>query len=410
MGFSIQQNPGGDENITIQAMQQTQKEEAQELRAEQQSSALSFKNQMEEAVNPFAALRKPDKTIKAQKGRVQGALKGGEKADKLLPVAQLKNLADQFQKRNPELKADTLVLLRQSIKGDDTKEEILQKLKEFYPDISLRDEALEYLLETTDGELARKLGEIKEELNQEFGREIVAGRNIHIQAREAASKELGTPTSMRDMYRDITGNPRDAATLFDELATKYGYKELKKVVDFLLHSMGADMNSKGPSIERAELQRLFSEVRNMQAILGVYRFFSNRMKLTQYLFQESQMETPPELNFESMAKAFMGLTAERYPSADKVQQKAMMLGLKASNIAGKIITFSQFRDAIREVALGKVYKTVQHRDDLYLAILEALEDLEDELENLLERDEDEDDEGGKQDSEEQEDEEKENKR
>lgn len=388
MGFNVQKDLGGaDVNITLQAMQETQKEETQELRAEQQSSVLAFKNQMEEAVNPFAALRKPDKTIKAQKSRVQGMVKSGEKAEKILPVAQLKNMADQFQRRNPELKSDTLVLLRQTIKPGDTKEEILKKLMDFYPDISLRDEALEYLLETSDGELARKLGEVKEELNQEFGREIIAGRNIHIQARDAAAQELGTPTSMRDMYRDITGNPRDAATLFDELAAKYGYKELKKVAQFLLHSMGADMNSKGPSIERAELQRLFSEVRNMQAILGVYRFFSNRMKLTQYLFEENHLESPPELNFESMAKAFMSLAAERYPSADKVQQKATSLGLTKSNITGKIITFSQFRDAIREVALGKIYKTVQHRDDLYLAILEALEELEDELENLLEQEE-----------------------
>lgn len=388
MGFGVQRNLGRDDvNVTLQAMQETQKDEAQELRAEQQTSALNFKNQMEETVNPFAALRKNEKTIKSQKGRVQGMLKPGEKASKLLPIQQLKQMADQFEKRNPELKADTLVLLRQAIKPDDSKEEILKKLMEFYPDVSLRDEALEYLLETSEGELARKLGEIKQELNQEFGREIVAGRNIYIQAREAANKELGTPTSMRDMYRDITGNPRDAATLFDELAAKFGYKELKKVADFLLHSMGADMSSKGPSIERAELQRLFSEVRNMQAILGVYRFFSGRMKLMNYLFEENHMENPAELTFESMAKAFMSLAGERYPSADKVLSKASMLGLK--NVAGKIITFSQFRDAIREVALGKVYKTVQHRDDLYLAILEALEDLEDELESLYEKEEEE---------------------
>lgn len=375
-------------NVTIQAMQDTQKDEMQELRAEQRSSEASIQEGFKEAVPLNAALRKTNLKLAEHRGRVKGALEAGEKPSQLLPVAGLKDMAGQFQRRNPELKADTLVLLAQTIKAEDSKEELMRKIADFYPDVSLRDEALEYLLEVSNGELARKLGEIKEELNQNYEREIVAGRNIHIQAREAASQELGTPTSMRDMYRDVTGNPRDAPALFDELAAKYGYKELKKVVDFLLHSMGSDMNSKGPSIERAELQRLFSEVRNMQAILGVYRFFNSRMKLTQYLFEESNLPRPPELNFESMAKAFMALAGERYPSADKVHQKASSLGLETSNVAGKIITFSQFRDAIREVALGKVYKTVQHRDDLYLAILEALEDLEDEMENLLETQED----------------------
>ncbi len=375
-------------NVTIQAMQDTQKDEMQELRAEQRSSEASIQEGFKEAVPLNAALRKTNLKLADHRGRVKGSLEAGEKPSQLLPVAALKDMAGQFQRRNPELKADTLVLLAQTIQPEDTKEELIRKIADFYPDVSLRDEALEYLLEVTSGELARKLGEIKAELNESYGREIAAGRNIHIQAREAASKELGTPTSMRDMYRDVTGNPRDAPALFDELAAKYGYKELKTVVDFLLHSMGADMNSKGPSIERAELQRLFSEVRNMQAILGVYRFFNSRMKLTQYLFEESNLQSPPELNFESMAKAFMGLAGERYPSADKVHQKAAALGLETSNVAGKIITFSQFRDAVREVALGKVYKTVQHRDDLYLAILEALEDLEDEMENILDTEDD----------------------
>jgi type III secretion protein W len=388
MGFGIQKNMGDDVNITLQAMQETQADENVELRAEQKTSELNMQEGLKESVNPFAAQRKNEKKLETNKGRVKGSLEAGEKPSQLLPVAALKDMAGQFQRRNPELKADTLVLLAQTIKPEDTKEELLRKIADFYPDISLRDEALEYLLEVTTGDLARKLGEIKEELNQNFEREIVAGRNIHIQAREAAAKELGTPTSMRDMYRDVTGNPRDAPTLFDELAAKYGYIELKKVVDFLLHSMGADMNSKGPSIERAELQRLFSEVRNMQAIMGVYRFFNSRMKLTQYLFEENNLKSPPELTFESMAKAFMALAGERYPSADKVQQKASTLGLETTNVPGKIITFSQFRDAIREVALGKVYKTVQHRDDLYLAILEALEDLEDEMENLQDKEED----------------------
>lgn len=385
MGFGIQKNMGDDVNITLQAMQATEQDELQELRAEQKTSELNLQEGLKESVNPFAAQRKNEKKLDAHKGRVKGNLEAGEKPSQLLPVAALKDMAGQFQRRNPELRADTLVLLAQTIKPDDSKEELMRKIADFYPDLSLRDEAIEYLLEVTTGELSNKLREIKEELNQNFEREIVAGRNIHIQAREAATKELGTPTSMREMYRDVTGNPRDAPTLFDELATKYGYKELKKVVDFLLHSMGADMNSKGPSIERAELQRLFSEVRNMQAILGVYRFFNSRMKLTQYLFEENNLQSPPELNFETMAKTFMSLAGERYPSADKVHQKASSLGLDASNVAGKIITFSQFRDAIREVALGKVYKTVQHRDDLYLAILEALEDLEDEMENLLDK-------------------------
>lgn len=408
MGFNIQrslQDP--DANITIKAMQQVQQEETQELNAEQQSSLSAFKNSQEEAVNPLARALKKEKPAKAQKSRIEKMMQSKDKADRLLPIQQLKDLADQFQRRNPELKANVLVLLRDAIKPEDSKEEIFKKLMEFYSDVTLADEALEYLLSTTDGELARKIQELKDELNQERGREIAAGRNMSTQAREAAEKGLGTATSMRDMYRDITGNPRDSTTLFDELAQKYAFKDLKKVIDFLLHSLGSDMKAKGPSIDRALLHRLFTETRSLQAILGVYRFFRGRMHLVETLFESNDLELPPELSFETLAKEFMSLASERYPSSDKVLQRAVRLGLERWIIA-KIIALTQFRDAIREVAMAKIYKSLQHRDDLYLAILEALEDLEDELEELEEKqgEEGEEKEGGGEDSDDQEDAEK----
>lgn len=407
MGFGIQRNVADQSvNVTLQAMKAVAKEEQLEQKAEQVSSQIALKEEMTEAVNPFAAARKKEKPVKAQKSRIQKMMQSGEKMQRMLPIEHLKQMADQFSRRNPELKSGTLVLLRESIKPDDSKEEILRKLLEFYPDPSLADEALEYLLETTDGELANKIREVKEELNQAKGREIVAGRNIHLQARQASEKGLGTPTSMHDMYRDVTGNPRDAPTLFEELSKKYAFKDLKKVMDFLLHSLGSDMKSKGPSIDHAELHRLFSEARNLQAILGVYRFFRGRMKLMQKLFQTNNLQLPDELSFESMAKEFMSLAAERYPSSDKVLQRSVKLGLEKWVMA-KIIALSQFRDAVREVAMAKIYKSLQHRDDLYLAILEALEDLEDELEEMEEKEEEEE---GEEEGEEEEEEQEETKK
>src|SRR5690606_11830940 len=115
-----------------------------------------------------------------------------------------------------------------------------------------------------------------------------------------------------------TGNPRDANTLFGELANKYAYKELQKVIKFLLHSLGSDMKSKGPSIPRGELHTLLTETRTLQAILGVYRFFNKRMDLVNKLFSKAGLQMPKQLSFEQMAKCFMSLAGERYPSSDKV--------------------------------------------------------------------------------------------
>jgi type III secretion protein W len=95
-------------------------------------------------------------------------------------------------------------------------------------------------------------------------------------------------------------------------------------------------------------------------------------------FNTTGMNMPPELTFETMSKSFMDLVAERYPSADKVKAQARNLGIE-NNLVAKIIVFSQFRDAIREVAVTQIYRNLQHRDELFLAIIDALEDYEEEL-------------------------------
>src|SRR5262249_22188290 len=158
----------------------------------------------------------------------------------------------------------------------DTKEEILHKVLEMYPDYSLADEALDFLLQTTEGSLAEEVRLAKEELNAQYGREVKAGRNIAEQSREFSKQGLGSPMGLRNLYREVTGNPRDANTLFNELTTKFNYDKMKTAIDFLLHSMGSDLKSKGPSIDRGELHRLLSETRKLQGILGIFRFFKSR--------------------------------------------------------------------------------------------------------------------------------------
>lgn len=379
-------------NVTLEAMLQAQRSVDEELSAEQGTSVSAMQNYLQETVVPFPRLPKTEKNLESQRERVQKALKMGKHAEKLSSPENIRDQAEQFQQKNSEFRSNALILLRERIKDGDTAEEILAKVQELYTDPALQDEALDFLLATSEGDLAKNVRDAKETLKKLFEREIVAGRNIGQQAREAAAKGLGTPTSLRDMYRDITGNPRDSTTLFHELSQNYAFKDLKKVMDFLLHSLGADLKSKGPSIPRGQLYRLLTETRSLQAILGVYRFFRNRMDLVSKLFQKEGMEVPSTLNFETLSKQFMTLASDRFPSSDKVLQTAVRLGIEKWILA-KIIALSQFRDAIREVAINQIYRSLQHRDELYLAILEALEELEDELEELLEREEDEEGEG-----------------
>jgi type III secretion protein W len=199
-----------------------------------------------------------------------------------------------------------------------------------------------------------------------------------IQAREFSSQGLGSPNALRNLYRDITGNPRDAATLFNELSSAYPYEKMKTVINFLLHSMGADMKAKGPSISPGELARLLTDVRSMQGILGIYQFFKTRMRMILSEFKRAGLNLPPGVTFETLAKLLVKFLGERYPSVDKALKLLQQLGLPDRVIA-QIIILMQLRDAIRQIA-PKLFKDDRHRQDVLLSFMETLEELEEELE------------------------------
>ena len=319
---------------------------------------------------------KKETTETSRKEEIKEAIKEVEKSEET---------AERFQRQNDELQAKSLLLLKASILTEDSIEEIIRKILEFYPDKTLADEAFDFLIATAAEESLEKFKEAKKFFNEKFKREIVSGKNISHEARSFSQKGLGSPTALRDLYRDVTGNPRVPEALFQELATKYPYATLKTVIHFLLHSLGADIKSKGPSITRAELQQLLVDIRTIQAILGIYQFFKSRMNIIRQQLALHNLTLPELITFEVIAKQFISVLKERYISSNRILKLAKNMHL-SHEILAQIIIFTQMRDAVRHIA-PRLFKTKQHKEDLHEAILEAIEELEDELE---EEEEDED--------------------
>ncbi|MEI8301018.1 MAG: type III secretion system gatekeeper subunit SctW [Chlamydiota bacterium] len=327
--------------------------------------------------------RELNKQLKKETESTAEALAEEETSDPVLT----QKIAQQFQNKNPELNARALLALRSFIKPQDTPDEILGKVRSAYPDASLSDDVLDFLVEThaKDPAFQEKLTRIKQQFNEVYGRDIRAGKNIQQAAAEFSKQGLGDPTALRNLYRDLVGNPRDAAPLFDELANSFPFPKMKAVIDFVLHSLGQDMKAKGPSISRPELQRLFSEARTMQAILGVYRFFYSRMGLIHGEFKRCDLSVPNMVNFQNLAKIFMNILKERYPSVQRILSFAGLLGI-SEEILAKIIVFTQCRDALRNVS-PKLFKSDQHRQDILTTFIETLSELEDKLEDEEDKEE-----------------------
>lgn len=112
--------------------------------------------------------------------------------------------------------------------------------------------------------------------------------------------------------------------------------------------------------------------------------------MTADAFERAGMLLPSYLNFEMLAKMFVQFLRERYPSMDKVFQLSLKMGVSA-NLLAQIILFTQMRDAVRGVA-PKMFRTEQHRHDVLMSFIEAIEELDEQLEEEEEREENEGDE------------------
>jgi type III secretion protein W len=356
---------------------QEQLQAKRETRFQMISKAAMTEYAEEAAFNPVTMSRRYQ-TLE-EKRRKEGAKKEAEKAgEKILAVEEISNLSEEYERNNPELRARSLERLLAQIKGEKDPEELLRQVMKNYPDHSLADESLEFLEKATTGDVRGKVRAAKENLNANYGREVRAGRNIANESRAFSQQGLGSPTALRDLYRDITGQPRPATALFNELHEMFTYENMQKAIDFILHSLGSDLKSKGPSISPGELHSLMSEARSLLAILGVYRFFDGRMALIASSFERNGMLLPSYLSFQLLAKMFVQFLLERYPSMDKVLQLALKMGISADLLA-QIILFTQMRDAVRGVA-PKLFRSQQHRYDVLMSFIEALEELEEQVE------------------------------
>ncbi|MGL4539849.1 MAG: HrpJ domain-containing protein [Candidatus Rhabdochlamydia sp.] len=300
-----------------------------------------------------------------------------DKKERSRPVEQIDRLSEEFQQRNPELQARALRLLRSRLQEEDTAEDIQRKVSEIYPDHFLADEALDFVLQTSTGELSKQAFLARKQINDFYSREIIAGKNIAAQVQEFSIQGLETSIGLRALYREITGNPRDCNTLFNTLLSMFKYDKMKLVIAFILHSLGSDLKAKGSSIDRGELHNLLTEARKLQAILGIFRFFESRMRFISAEFKRHGLTLSDLLTFEELSKQFMEILQDRYPSGDKILQQYLKKWMLS--ITGDITLLSLYHRALRETS-GRLYRSNQHRQELTNAMVDGLEDLYDQEE------------------------------
>jgi predicted transcriptional regulator len=262
----------------------------------------------------------------------------------------------------------------------------------FYPEPTIGEYVLKALAKATTGKPKEIVDEALKTHSERFSREIKAQASILESLEQAKAGKAETPKVLEKVYRDFIEKPLAANQMLSELLEKYGPKDSRKITAYLLHSLGSDLKAHGAAIEPGRLSSLVTEIRGLQSVIGVLQFFKARVKLIDFLLKRENLPLPPNLKFEELAKTFVALAQERYPSPEKVTQSIAKFGA-AMEILSKIIIISQMRDGTREVSL-KLFRrdenrddSIENRDKLFHAIIEALDGLEDELDALAEKQE-----------------------
>jgi type III secretion system YopN/LcrE/InvE/MxiC family regulator len=302
-----------------------------------------------------------------------------QEAQKILEVEAATEFMDQ--EKNPELDEEALRRLMEKLSASDTKESALAKVGEEFADFYLAHEALEALMETADPDLVEILKAARDDLNAKHEMYITAGKNIGTEPYNAAPQVNQTPSALRALYHDIIANPRSPIDLFQELSKLFEFKYLDPLISYLLHSIGKDLKSDGPSISREKLHVLFSECRSLQAIRVVYEFFLRSMPAIAKEFGRNELNLPDAIKFDSLAKQYVTFLAIRYPAMDKVFAMAPFLGIQDS-LEAKLIVFNWFRIATYETS-PKLFGNLKRREEIRKALRDAIKKIDDELEEEL---------------------------
>jgi hypothetical protein len=358
--------------------------------AKQETAADTLKEAFTQAVNPNAPKQEAKrKTLGEFAEDVKKAMKaGGETV--LVPVEKIENEVGKFKQKHPEFSNEDLDDIRVSVKQGATKEEtrenVLALVNSKGKDAAQKDQLLEFLENTTTGDLQESIKEARAKFRDTVDEKSGVSNNKlldnanRISARVGQAQDKGlSAVEMRALYQEVTSNNIDTLTLFNKLVKQYDFKELVQVTKFLGRTLSDDQKNPGPHVDPALLQDRFVEIRMLQAILNVYKFEKKRYPLVQSELEKRGIEIPPQLNFENATKQFLDYCGERYPSGNKVMEKAANLKVE-QNVESTIIVLSlMFRDAIKEVS-PKIFGDSQpKRNDAYNVLIEKLTDLEDIL-------------------------------
>ena len=143
--------------------QRAAQKESRQLDAKQDAAKARFTEDVERGFNPDAVEREQSRrekfrTLETRKKQTEAV----EQKITEVEARSEEDLAQNYNRRNPELPADRLRDLKNALRQNQTAEEVLKDVSDAFEDATLADEALEYLEKQTQGDLKQNVRKARE--------------------------------------------------------------------------------------------------------------------------------------------------------------------------------------------------------------------------------------------------------
>lgn len=370
---------GGSTGVNVSALEaKAAAQDAQNIEATQEASEMSMMSSVNpDMTNPAAAARTTKKELKFRPlaERKKASETSEKKPTKSTEEKMQEDLADKHSSDSTEISAQDLRSLRDSIAPDASPDDILKAVQEKFSDPVLASRALDYLdasVSSSDGALKNAIIQAKTTYNTTHKQAIVGGKNIQFTTHQFASELKVSPSSLRQLYLEVTSKENTCKQMFTLLTERYLFPDMKAVTSFLLNGISADMKSEGSSIPSAKLMLLMGEIRNLEAVVDSYQIFESAFPRMQQNAQAEGLSFPDHVNFVSLAESFQKLVGDNYPLAKKCETEVQSLVGPDTDLQS--IVLNNFFTAARNVS-PRFFESVGKRDAFLTALANALDNI-----------------------------------
>ena len=179
-------------------------------------------------------------------------IEAGRKTDSFARVAKIQKIAEMLEKLSDLDRRDLFAGLKRllELQGRGAAQYREGAAKQF------EDPAHQYTLLSALVEALEQRGASHEEvaeaqkaldsLLEDHGPEIRAAVNISSATKEFSKLDLGSQMELRETYRSNTGDYTDMSSVMKDLATRYGDKDIRTAIEFMIRSIGLDLNAGSP--------------------------------------------------------------------------------------------------------------------------------------------------------------------